>query len=416
MALIGSVTNQGSLQGEINNANGYLTGVISDASLLGGRVVGMRGMKGDKGDKGDTGASGQDGADGKDGQDGHTPVITASKVGKVTTVYVDGDFLTEVDDGNDGQNGADGHDGADGQDGFSPSASVSKVGDTATITITDENGTTTASVSDGADGTNGQDGYSPSASVSKVGDTATITITDENGTTTASVKDGANGTNGTNGQDGVSPTATVSKVGDTATITITDKNGTTTATVSDGADGAVQDVTVGGTSVLDGTVAKVPALPTKTSDLNNDSDFVSTDENGNLFLSGTISTAGYTDPLGWYTATSHSGTGAQTSLSSGTSFQKLTGSGIEMGAGRYIVIGSIRFATSSTGSRGLGFGASSIYTRFARSQGAISTNPTYLQTVGFLAPASTTTYNLWAYQNSGSSLGIEWYFYVIRIR
>ena len=90
---------------------------------------------------------------------------------------------------------------------------------------------------DGRDGIDGQDGYSPSASVSKSGDTTTITITDKDGTTTASVKDGKDGEDGspgTPGADGYSPTATVSKSGSTATISITDKNGTTSATVSDG--------------------------------------------------------------------------------------------------------------------------------------------------------------------------------------
>lgn len=46
-------------------------------------------------------------------------------------------------------------DGAPGADGFSPSASVSKAGDTTTITITDKDGTTTASINDGADGVDG---------------------------------------------------------------------------------------------------------------------------------------------------------------------------------------------------------------------------------------------------------------------
>ena len=100
MALIGSINEQGELQGQISGAR-YLTGVITNASAVGGQVVGMRGLKGDKGDQGDTGATGAD--------------------------------------------------GQDGADGFSPSASVSKVGDTTTITITDKDGTTTASVYDGKD-------------------------------------------------------------------------------------------------------------------------------------------------------------------------------------------------------------------------------------------------------------------------
>lgn len=58
---------------------------------------------------------------------------------------------------------------------------------------------------DGKDGINGTDGYSPSASVSKSGSTATIIITDKNGTTTATVSDGQNGQNGQNGQDGYTP-------------------------------------------------------------------------------------------------------------------------------------------------------------------------------------------------------------------
>ena len=98
MALIGSINEQGELQGQINGAR-YLTGVITNASAVGGQVVGMRGLQGEKGDTGDTGATGAD--------------------------------------------------GQDGADGFSPSASVSKVGDTTTITITDKDGTTTASVYDG---------------------------------------------------------------------------------------------------------------------------------------------------------------------------------------------------------------------------------------------------------------------------
>ena len=96
--------------------------------------------------QGEPGAPGADGKDGKDGVDGHTPVITASKSGKITTVYVDGTAVATISDGEDGQNGAD---GADGADGYSPTATVTKSGDTATISITDKNGTTTATISDG---------------------------------------------------------------------------------------------------------------------------------------------------------------------------------------------------------------------------------------------------------------------------
>ena len=46
------------------------------------------------------------------------------------------------------------------------------------------------------DSLKGSDGFSPSAKIEKVGDTATITITDKDGTTTATIKDGQGGSGG----------------------------------------------------------------------------------------------------------------------------------------------------------------------------------------------------------------------------
>ena len=101
---------------------------------------------------GTNGTNGQDGADGN----GITSIDLTSTVGNVDTytiTYTDGTTDTfEVTNGVDGQDGAD---GADGADGFSPIATVSKSGDTATISITDANGTTTATITDGADGQDG---------------------------------------------------------------------------------------------------------------------------------------------------------------------------------------------------------------------------------------------------------------------
>ncbi len=106
---------------------------------------------------------------------------------------------------------------AQGEDGYSPSASVSKVGHTATISITDENGTTTAEIEDGTDG---EDGFSPSASVSKSGHTATVTVTDKNGTTSVEIEDGEDG------EPGVTPdfsigTVTTGQAGSQASATLT---------------------------------------------------------------------------------------------------------------------------------------------------------------------------------------------------
>jgi hypothetical protein len=58
-------------------------------------------FKGDKGDPGRDGVDGKDGKDGADGQDGHSPVVTASKSGTVTTISVDGTAVATVNDGDD---------------------------------------------------------------------------------------------------------------------------------------------------------------------------------------------------------------------------------------------------------------------------------------------------------------------------
>ena len=113
--------------------------------------------------------------------------------------------------GKDGKDGTNGRDGVDGKDG--------------------KDGI------NGTDGKDGADGYSPSASVSKLGSTATITITDKNGTTTTTINDGQDGTNGQNGQDGYTPVK--------------------------GVDYFTQE-----------DIASLN-IPTKTSDLTNDSDFMS---------------------------------------------------------------------------------------------------------------------------------------------
>ena len=70
-----------------------------------------------RGATGPQGADGKDGANGTDGADGHTPVITASKSGKVTTIKVDGEAVATVNDGADGTNGTDGAPGKNGTDG-----------------------------------------------------------------------------------------------------------------------------------------------------------------------------------------------------------------------------------------------------------------------------------------------------------
>lgn len=73
------------------------------------------------------GEKGADGAAGKDGSDGHTPVITAEKSGKVTTIKADGVTIATVNDGTDGTNGTDGAPGAKGDTGATPDIQIGTV-------------------------------------------------------------------------------------------------------------------------------------------------------------------------------------------------------------------------------------------------------------------------------------------------
>lgn len=96
----------------------------------------------------------------------------------------------------------------------------------------------------GPPGPQGEPGFSPIANVTQTASGATITITDQEGTTSANVF---------NGTDGVSPRAYVNQTADGATITIVDSQGTTSAVINNGDDGEPGDnatISVGSTSTL----------------------------------------------------------------------------------------------------------------------------------------------------------------------
>lgn len=181
-------------------------------------------------------------------------------------------------------------------------AKVESVSNGAKITCKDKTGTTTATIyngADGQDGTDGNDGFSPTIEVTSLIGGHQVAITDVEGTQTFNVmdgqkgEDGADGQDGSDGEDGFSPSASVSKSGHIATITITDKDGTTTATVSDGSAAeevdpiflasaaagiASSDITAwNNKSDFSGDyddLTNKPPIPSKTSDLTNDSGYI----------------------------------------------------------------------------------------------------------------------------------------------
>lgn len=134
--------------------------------------------------------------------------VTAHSVeGDPTASWSNGTLSLGLPKGEDGytpQKGVDYFDGGKGNpgnDGYSPIASVSKSGNTATITITDKNGTTTASVSDGSKGNPGQDGVSPSVVVNNITGGHQVIITDKIGNHSFNVLDGEDGHTPTKGTD-----------------------------------------------------------------------------------------------------------------------------------------------------------------------------------------------------------------------
>lgn len=219
-----SIKNRVTLSGNINSRvnlsenlqNTFLKGVgIADAVLNSDYTLTLlftdgssyttppiRGAQGEQGIQGETGEA---------GQDGHSPVITASKAGNVTTVYVDGTAVATISDGADGKDGKDGADGqdgapgADGKDGVSPSVTVTAITGGHTIAITDATKTVTFTVldgidgQDGANGQDGADGHSPVVTASKSGKVTTVSV---DGTAIATINDGEDGQNGQDGADG----------------------------------------------------------------------------------------------------------------------------------------------------------------------------------------------------------------------
>lgn len=165
-----------------------------------------------------------------------------------------------------------------GVDGFSPIAKVTQEADGAKITITDVSGTTTANVFNGARGPQGPKGeqgasgpqgpkgdtgpQGPQGPKGDTGDTGPQGPKGDTGATGATGPQGPQGIQGPQGETGAtgpqgpkgdtgeagfSPSASVTQSGGVTTISITDENGTTTESIT---------------------------VPTKTSELTNDSNFI----------------------------------------------------------------------------------------------------------------------------------------------
>lgn len=99
VAAINEVARTGSSESiGLRVADGYIQ-YSTDGGSTWANLIAMADLKGGKGDPGTP------------GKDGHSPVVTATKSGKTTTISVDGAAIATVEDGTDGKPGAAGADG-----------------------------------------------------------------------------------------------------------------------------------------------------------------------------------------------------------------------------------------------------------------------------------------------------------------
>lgn len=175
--------------------------------------TGPQGIQGVKGDTGETGARGPQGIQGPTGETGHSPSVTATKAGTVTTISVDGTAIATINDGEKGDTGPQGVKGDPGEMG--PQGPIGKTGVTGPQGPIGETGPTGET---GPQGPTGQAGHSPIVKASKTGTVTTISI---DGVNVASINDGEQGPQGIQGP--VGETGPQGIPGPPYTLTDTDK-------------------------------------------------------------------------------------------------------------------------------------------------------------------------------------------------
>lgn len=243
---------------------------------------GPQGLQGPKGDTGPQGPKGNTGSQGLQGPKGDTgpagPQGPKGDTGDTGPQGPKGDTGPQGLQGETGPQGPKGDTGDTGPQGETgPQGPQGPKGDTGATGPQGETGPQGPQGLQGPKGDTGETG--PQGPQGPKGDTGSQGPQGEKG------EKGDPGTNGTNGEDGFSPIANVAKSGNTVTITITDKNGTTTAQVKDGSDATITiDSALSSTSenpvqnkVINSALsAKADSsdIPTKTSDLTNDSGFI----------------------------------------------------------------------------------------------------------------------------------------------
>lgn len=236
---------------DLRVADGYIQYSTDDGSTW-TNLIAMSELKGDTGAAGTPGKDGAKGDPGTPGKDGHSPVVTATKSGKTTTISVDGSAIATIDDGADGAPGKDGADGSNGKDGVDGKPGAAGA-DGITPTIGSNGnwflGTTdTGKPSRGATGAKGDTGATgPAGPVGPQGPAGAPGKDGANGETGPRGPKGDPGTPGADGapgKDGAGMDITGATVGQIAKITAVDASGAPTAW-------SPADMPLGGSSFTD---------------------------------------------------------------------------------------------------------------------------------------------------------------------
>lgn len=166
------------------------------------------------------------GPQGDPGAAGHSPSVTATKSGTVTTVKVDDVAIAAINDGETGPRGI------PGKDGHSPIVTATKAGTVTTLSI---DGKTAITINDGETGPQGPRGLRGETGPQGLrGETGPQGIQGVKGDTGETGARGPQGIQGPTGETGHSPSVTATKAGTVTTISV---DGTAIATINDGEKG-----------------------------------------------------------------------------------------------------------------------------------------------------------------------------------
>ena len=170
--------------------------------------------------------NGATGPQGDMGAAGHSPSVTATKSGTVTTVKVDDVAIAAINDGETGPRGI------PGKDGHSPIVTATKAGTVTTLSI---DGKTAVTINDGETGPQGPRGLRGETGPQGLrGETGPQGIQGVKGDTGETGARGPQGIQGPTGETGHSPSVTATKAGTVTTISV---DGTAIATINDGEKG-----------------------------------------------------------------------------------------------------------------------------------------------------------------------------------